>query len=143
MDVSTDMKFSHFVFSAVLLVGLSAVVSAQSAALPIGTSGISAEIPVASSGIDVSRLPIDVRRIEQRFRQGQIREERDGLNLRYFIDVFAKAPSIVLFTKEDNLAYGLVPNSAPTHRDMLEMMTPREYRNHGGVNILDPNPKKK
>jgi len=137
------MKFSHFIFAAVLLVGLSAVVSAQSAARPIGTSGISAEIPVVVSGIDVSRLPIDVRRIEQRFRQGQIREERDGLNLRYFVDVFAKAPNIVLFTKEDNLQYGQVPHSAPTHRDMLEMMTPREFRNHGGVNILDPNPKKK
>jgi len=59
------------------------------------------------------------------------------------VDVFAKAPNIVLFTKEDNLQYGGVPNSAPTHSDMLEMMTPREYRNHGGVNILDPNPKKK
>ena len=137
------MKFSHFIVAAVLLVGLSAVVSAQSAAQPIGTSGISAEIPVAVSGIDVSRLPIDVRRIEQRFRQGQIREERDGLNLRYFVDVFAKAPNIVLFTKEDNLQYGPVPHSAPTHRDMLDMMTPRQFRNHGGVNVLDPNPKKK
>jgi hypothetical protein len=137
------MKFSYFIFAAVLLAGLSAVVSAQSAARPIGTSGISAEIPVAVSGIDVSRLPIDVRRIEQRFRQGQIREERDGLNLRYFVDVFAKAPNIVLFTKEDNLQYGQVPHSAPTHRDMLEMMTPRPFRNHGGVNILDPNPSKK
>ena len=92
--------------------------------------------------IDVSRLPVDVRRIQQRFLQSQIREERNGLNLKYYVDVFAKAPNIVLLTKEDNLVYGQVPGAPPTHADMIEMMTPREYRNHGGVNILNPNPKK-
>ena len=137
------MHFIRFAFAAVLIVGLAPVVSAQSATQPIGTTGISAEIPVVVSGIDVSRLPIDLRRIEQRFRQGQIREERNGLNLRYFVDVFAKAPNLVLFTKEDNLVYGPVPHSAPTHREMLELVTPRQFRNHGGVNLLDPNPKKK
>lgn len=119
-----------------LFVGASQA-SAQSPQ-PTGTSGISAEIPVASSGIDVNRLPIDLKRIEQRFRQGQIREERDGLNLRYFVEVFALAPKITLFTKEDNLEYGRAPYGGPTHSEMMEMMTPREYRNHGGVNILNP-----
>ena len=94
------------------------------------------------SGIDVNRLPIDLQRIERRFRQGQIREERDGLNLRYYIDVFAVAPRIVLFTEQDNLRYGPVPYGGPTHNEMLEMMTPRPFRNHGGVNILSPNSKK-
>ena len=93
-------------------------------------------------GIDVNRLPIDLQRIERRFRQGQIREERDGLNLRYYIDVFAVAPRIVLFTKQDNLRYGPVPYGGPTHNEMLDMMTPRPFRNHGGVNILSPNSKK-
>ena len=143
MDVSTDMNFSRIVWTSVALFSLAQTVAAQSAQ-PTGTSGSTAVTPgVVATTIDVSRLPIDMRRIEQRFRQGQIREERDGLNLRYFVDVFAKAPNIVLFTKEDNLLYGGVPRSAPTHSDMLEMMTPRQYRNHGGVNILDPNPKKK
>ena len=125
------------------LTGTARTAAAQSAQ-PTGTSGVAGATPgVVATTIDVSRLPISLQNIERRFRQGQVREERDGLNLRYFIDVFAKAPNIVLFTKEDNLAYGQVPNSAPTHSDMLEMMTPREYRNHGGVNILNPNPKKK
>jgi hypothetical protein len=144
------MNFSRMTRTAavLLVLGISAAGTARTAAAqstqPIGTSRVTAATPgVVATTIDISRLPIDVRRIEQRFRQGQIREERDGLNLRYFVDVFAKAPNIVLFTKEDNLQYGQVPNSAPTHSDMLEMMTPREYRNHGGVNILDPNPKKK
>jgi hypothetical protein len=98
--------------------------------------------PGVIATIDVSRLPVDLQRIRQRFRDGQIREERNGLNLKYYVDVFAKAPNIVLLTKEDNLVYGQVPGSPPTHADMIEMMTPREYRNHGGVNILNPNPKK-
>jgi hypothetical protein len=139
------MNFSRIACTAVLVLGVAPVVSAQSAVAPrepIGTTGISAETPVPVSGIDVNRLPIDLQRIERRFRQGQIREERDGLNLRYYIDVFAVAPRIVLFTEQDNLRYGPVPYGGPTHNEMLEMMTPRPFRNHGGVNILSPNSKK-
>ncbi|HVG70276.1 MAG TPA: hypothetical protein VM819_05170 [Vicinamibacterales bacterium] len=139
------MNFSRIACTAVLVLGVAPVVSAQSALPPrepVGTTGISAETPVPVSGIDVNRLPIDLQRIERRFRQGQIREERDGLNLRYYIDVFAVAPRIVLFTEQDNLRYGPVPYGGPTHNEMLEMMTPRPFRNHGGVNILSPNSKK-
>ncbi|HET9192749.1 MAG TPA: hypothetical protein VFO21_07710 [Vicinamibacterales bacterium] len=141
------MNFSRFACTAVLVLGVAPMVAAQSAPVAarepvVGTSGISAETPVPVSGIDVTRLPIDLQRIERRFRQGQIREERDGLNLRYYIDVFAVAPRITLFTEQDNLRYGPVPYGGPTHNEMLEMMTPRQFRNHGGVNILSPNSKK-
>jgi hypothetical protein len=141
------MNFNRFARTAVVLLGMAMVGRAQIAAAqsadPTGTGGSTAATQGVVATIDVSRLPISLQDIERRFRQGQIREERNGLNLRYFVDVFAKAPNIVLFTKEDNLVYGQVPRSAPTHRDMLEMMTPREFRHIGGVNILDPNPSKK
>ena len=141
------MNFSRIACTAAALLGMSlagtARIAAAQSAEPTGTSGSTAATSGVVATIDVTRLPIDLRRIERRFRQGQIREERDGLNLRYFVDVFAKAPNIVLFTKEDNLLCGPVPNSPPTHRDMVEMMTPREFRSHGGVNILDRNPSKK
>lgn len=145
------MNFIRFACTAALLLGVAQSSAAQSAE-PIGTSGNTSGNTITSGSavtqgvvatIDITRLPIDLKRIEQRFRQGQIREERDGLNLRYFVDVFAKSPTLVLLTKDDNLYYGQVPNSAPTHADMLEMMTPREYRNHGGVNILNSGSKKK
>ena len=149
------MNFSRFACTAVLVLGVvvgvcvpnvSAQATAQPAAQPVGqptgTSGISAETPVPVSGIDVTRLPIDMQRIERRFRQGQIREERDGLNLRYYIDVFAPAPRIVLFTEQDNLRYGPVPYGGPTHQEMLDMITPRQFRSIGGINILNPNRKK-
>ena len=141
------MNLNRFARTAVVLLGMALVGRAQTVAAqsaePTGTSGSTAATPGVVATIDVSRLPISLQNIERRFRQGQIREVRDGLNLRYFVDVFAKAPNIVLLTKEDNLEYGPVPHSAPTHRDMLEMMTPREFRHVGGVNILDPNPSKK
>ena len=118
------MQLRQALTAAVLLLGMAHAAAAQSV-VAVAT----AAAPNASlAPVDVSRLPIDIRRIEQRFRQTSVREERDGLNLRYFIDVYAKAPDIVLFTKEDNLKYGPVPYGGPTHREMLDMITPQEHR---------------
>ena len=117
------MTFKAPVITAVLLLGLADAAAAQSV---VALSTPAAPVQTAAP-IDVSRLPIDLRRIEKSFRQTTIREERDGLNLRYFVDVYAKAPAIVLFTKEDNLFYGPVPYGGPTHREMLEMITPEEH----------------
>jgi len=78
--------------------------------------------------VDVSRLPINMQRIERKLRQASVREERDGLNLRYVVDVYGQAPRIDLFTKQDNLLNGPVPYGGPTHRDMIDAVTPREYR---------------
>ena len=120
------MHLRHSAIAALLLAGFAQAAAAQSAPTPTGTSGRDGVVAV----VDVSRLPIDLRRIEREFRQTTIREERDGtgLNLRYFVDVYAKAPDIVLFTPEDNLYYGPVPYGAPTHREMVDMMTPQEHR---------------
>lgn len=135
------MTFSRFACTAVLLFGVAQAAAAQGL---IGTSGSSAAAPgVVATTIDVNRLPIDLQRIESRFRQSQIREERDGLNLRYFVDVFAKSPELRIFTREDNLEYGPVPYGAPTHREIVNMITPPQFRNHGGVNLLRPNSSKK
>ena len=118
------MKPRHMVLPAVLLLSLADAAGAQSV---VALSTPAAPAAATAPAIDVSRLPIDLRRIEKGFRQTTIREERDGLNLRYFVDVYAKAPNIVLFTKEDNLLYGPVPYGGPTHREMLEMITPQEH----------------
>jgi hypothetical protein len=78
--------------------------------------------------VDVSRLPINLRRIERELRSMAIREERDGLNLRYQVEVFGRLPAVTFFTPEDNLAVGPVPYGGPTHRDMIEHVTPQEFR---------------
>ena len=82
----------------------------------------------AQTTVDVSRLPIDLERIQRKLQQSAIREEHDGLNLRYVIEVYGKAPPIVLFGPDDDLVYGPVPYGAPTHREMIEHVTPKEYR---------------
>ena len=65
--------------------------------------------------MDVSRLPIDLAKITRQLRQNQVTESRNGLQIRYTIDVYGAAPRIELFTKEDNLPTGPVPYGAPTH----------------------------
>ena len=122
------MLYKALPIAAVLALGTVFPAAAQSAA-PTASSPATRDTVVAI--VDVSRLPIDLRRIERSFRQTTIREERDGLNLRYFVDVYAKAPPIVIITPQDRVEYGPAPYGAPTHHEMLQMMTPREFRASG------------
>ena len=78
--------------------------------------------------VDVKRLPIDLTRVTNQLRQSAASESHNGLHIRYTVDVYGQAPRIDLFTKQDNLATGPVPYGAPSHRDMLEHVTPQEYR---------------
>jgi hypothetical protein len=82
----------------------------------------------AQEAVDVSRLPLDLERIERGLRQSSIREERDGLNLRYIVDVFGQAPRLAIFTPDANLVSGPVPYGAPSHKEVIAHITPREYR---------------
>ncbi len=135
------MKCLRLGLTAVALLGAAGSAAAQQAT---GTSGsaAAAAAPALVATIDVTQLPIDLRRIEQRFRTPEVRDERTGLNLKYYIDVYGKAPNIVLFTKEDNLEHGPAPYGGPTHREMMEVVTPPQFRNHGGINLLNPKAKK-
>ena len=94
---------------------------------------LSLATPVAAQNdvrteIDVSRLPIDLERIQRELQQTATREERDGLNLRFYVNVTTQAPPLVIFGPDDNLVNGPVPYGGPTHKDMLEQMTPKEFR---------------
>jgi hypothetical protein len=78
--------------------------------------------------VDVKRLPIDLARVTSQLRQSPGTESRTGLHIRYTIDVYGQAPRIEFFTKQDNLTSGPVPYGAPTHREFIEHVTPKEYR---------------
>lgn len=78
--------------------------------------------------VDVSRLPLDLARITRQLRQTPGTESHTGLHIRYTIDVYGQAPRIEIFTKKDNLVTGPVPYGAPTHREMINQVTPIEYR---------------
>jgi hypothetical protein len=95
--------------------------------------GSSADEPAARSGqpaestVDVSRLPINIDRIKRQLRQSTVRDESEGLRLRYVVDVFGQAPRIELFGGQQNGLTGPAPYGAPTHQDMLQIMTPKEF----------------
>ncbi len=101
---------------------------AMALATPLAVPLNAQDAQEAQEQVDVSRLPIDLERIHRQLQQTATREERDGLNLRYYVNVNTQAPPLVVFGPEDNLVHGPVPYGGPTHKDMLEQMTPKEYR---------------
>ena len=77
--------------------------------------------------VDVSWLPVNIGRIGRQLRQVQVREERDGLKLRYTVNVYGDLPKVRLITPLDNILTGDVSHTAPTSADMVRMMTPKEF----------------
>ena len=86
-----------------------------------------AEAPAAAA--ETSALPVSLERIKRRM--VAVQEAGNGrrklLDLNYYVDVYARAPSIELFrnfdTDSETVSYG-----SPTHAEMLEAVTPREWR---------------
>jgi hypothetical protein len=112
------------------LVGLAVAVSAA----PV-LAQAQAPAPAASSttpppaAIDPSALGVSISRISRRL-QADARARSDGdspLKLEYFIDVYGTAPALRFFDGQD-LRYGAIPMSPPTHADMLFQMTPQAFR---------------
>lgn len=113
------MRFRHSGFAAMFVLACATLAGAQTAR-PDSTAG--------TASVNVQRLPVDLARIQRALRQSAEREERSGLNIRYTIDVYGTAPRIdILDPKTDNLR-GPAPYGGPTHQQMLDVMTPQEFR---------------
>lgn len=82
----------------------------------------------AANGVDARRLPVSLERLQQGLRESVEREQRDGLELQYHIDVFGQAPRIEIFRPGEDLVFAPASYGAPTHQDMWELWTPREFR---------------
>ena len=117
------MRTIFVVSSALIVLGLAGAASAQEPhaqpAPPAATS------PAAK---DSTQYGLNLARIQRGLQKSAERQEYDGLNLRYYVSVYAPSPSIKLFTPLDNLLYGQAPYGGPTHREMMDLITPREYR---------------
>ena len=109
------------------------------------TTPRSAEAPPPASSaslpVNVAKLPIDLSRLQRRLRTSAERTQQDGANLKVFVDVYAFAPPLLLFTREDILGDGAVPGGSPTHQQIIDLNTPDEHRGSntvrkGGINIL-------
>lgn len=105
--------------------GMPTVVGAQESQAPPAS-------PVAGTStpeIDLTKLGIDLSKIQKGLVEGTVEEQRaaNGLRIDYRVQVFGRAPAIDLFENFDPVQ-GPVPFGAPTHRDFLNVVTPQEFR---------------
>ena len=98
-------------------------------ALPVAGAAQEPEAKSAVEVVDASELPVSLDRIKRRMAETAPAEEgrRGLLNLNFYVDVYARAPAIELLRNFD-LDSETVSYGSPTHREMLEAATPREWR---------------
>lgn len=98
------------------------------AVLVLSCAGIAGAQQKAPAAVNVDQLPIDITKIEKELQRQAVVEERDGLNLRYSLRVYGVAPRLKIFAEDENLTTGPVPWGAPTHQEIINHITPQEYR---------------
>lgn len=74
-----------------------------------------------------SRSSVSLERIQKKLAQLPPSAAQDRLKLEYYIEVYGKAPQIDFF-ENFNVTAGPVPRSAPTHQDILDVVTPEGFR---------------
>jgi len=77
----------------------------------------------AATTVDVTKLPLDLQRIQQKLRETANGAQKEPLVLRFQVNVFAQAPRIDLFSPDD-LKKASAPTVTPTHREMMNIVTP-------------------
>jgi len=117
------MRIRHSGFAAMFVLACATLAGAQTPR-STNTGGNTVDLSAAT----VQRFGVDLARIQRGLRQSAERKDGSGLNIRYTIDVYGTAPRIeVLDPKTDNLR-GPAPYGGPTHQQMLDVMTPQEFR---------------
>jgi hypothetical protein len=111
------------------LVGLSAAVLPAVAAAQAPAPSSTAAPRATTTTINAEALGVSLSRISRRLQaDARARSQGDSpLKLEYFVDVYGIAPSLRFFDGQD-LRYGAIPMSPPTHADMLFQMTPQAFR---------------
>ncbi len=94
---------------------------------PAPTLPATASVP--STPLPTDALGVSLARIKRRLAADA--EARNlgasPLKIEYRVNVFGTAPALRFFAGQD-LVFGGVPGSAPTHSDMLYMLTPQAFR---------------
>ena len=81
-----------------------------------------------SPAFDAEELPVSMDRIRRQLER--LPPNTDGetlLELSYYVEVYGLAPQIDII-RDFDVRNGPVPYSAPTHTEMITVMTPRLYR---------------
>jgi hypothetical protein len=112
------------------LATLMMVLAVTSSALAQDTTSAPAADP--QPAIDATKLGVSLSRIQKglRIAESKEKEMRDGLRLEFQIQVYGRAPRIEVLKGVD-LFNGAVPGTAPTHRDIIDFLTPQIYRTPG------------
>lgn len=78
--------------------------------------------------VDAAKLGVSLDRIRRELREAETEEQRgDGpLRLRFTVEVYGTAPKIDLL--QDFPLTGPVPYGGPTHREVIDFLTPQAYR---------------
>ena len=78
--------------------------------------------------VDPAKMGVDLSRIKRELAQAQAEQSDNGdpLRLRFTVEVVGTAPKIDFL--EGFSVEGPIPYGAPTHREVLEVLTPKEYR---------------
>lgn len=86
--------------------------------------------PPDTPQIDATKLGVSLERIQKGLRVAEARERRkdDGLRLEFNVQVFGIAPRIDVIPDGEDLVFGPVPGTAPSHSQFLEFVTPQIFR---------------
>jgi hypothetical protein len=90
-----------------------------------------AEKPAA----EVARLPVDLERLQRRLRESAARDASGGPKIRFDVNVYAAAPRITIIRPEDNVRTGQPRWSAPSHQEMMNIVTPQPFRHMPGMSL--------
>jgi hypothetical protein len=122
------MRTISVVSSALIVLGVAAAAFAQDPQAQPGSPSSPPANTAPAPADTTQQYGLNLARIQRGLQKSAERQEYDGLNLRYYVNVYAPSPSIKLFTPLDNLLYGQAPYGGPTHREIMDLITPREYR---------------
>lgn len=83
--------------------------------------------------IDATKLGVSLSRIQKGLRLAESKEKQTGnaLRLEFNVQVFGVAPRIDVIADGEDLVFGPVPGTAPSHQQFLQFVTPQIYRTPG------------
>jgi hypothetical protein len=114
-------------FTALLLAALLAVPAAARAQSSQSAPPTQPPQSAPTEAVDASKLGVDLSRIKRELVEPESDASADGsLRLRFNVQVFGLAPRINFL--EGFSVDGPMPYGSPTHQEVLEVLTPKEYR---------------
>ena len=92
--------------------------------------GLKASEPQNPPEIDATKLGVSLSRIQKGLRVAEARDASNpsGLRLEFNVQVYGLAPRIDVIPDGEELVFGPVPGTAPSHPQLLEFVTPQIYR---------------